>query len=130
MNKPYFLSSEGVANGVYIRVGRSTLRADRTTTQELEWQSRGLSFDALPCHAVDTAGFETSLIAELFPGKRVPEEKERINILKSFRVIVSEHGKDFSTHGGALLFDPHPQRFHSEAFIICSMFKGNSGREV
>lgn len=28
MNKPYYLRSEGLENGVYIRVGRHTLRAN------------------------------------------------------------------------------------------------------
>ncbi|MCA6600306.1 MAG: ATP-binding protein [Pseudanabaena sp. M57BS1SP1A06MG] len=37
MNKPYYRLSEGLENGVYIRVGRHTLRANADLSEELKW---------------------------------------------------------------------------------------------
>jgi len=130
MNKPYFLSSEGIGKGVYIRVGRSTLRAAQETIQELQWQSKGISFDTLPCYAAQVDELDQSLLAQLFTGRKTMGKGQREEILKSNRVLVSEHGNDYCTHGGTLLFDAHPERFFSEAFIICSRFKGTTGRDV
>lgn len=47
MNKPYYRRSEGLENGVYIRVGRHTLRANADLSEELKWQSRRITFDTL-----------------------------------------------------------------------------------
>ncbi|MDJ0764160.1 MAG: putative DNA binding domain-containing protein [Myxococcota bacterium] len=130
MSKPYFLSSEGIGTGVYIRVGRSTLRATPETIQELQWQSKGISYDTLPCHAVTVDDLDPSLLAPLFFGRKAIEKAEREEILKSYRVLVSKHGNVYCTHGGTLLFNAHPERFYSEAFVICSRFKGTTGRDV
>ena len=46
---PYFIKSEGEKDGVYIRVGATTQRADDATRRELALLSEGRSFDAEPC---------------------------------------------------------------------------------
>ena len=46
---PYFIKSEGEKDGVYIRVGATTQRADDATRRELTLLSDGRSFDAEPC---------------------------------------------------------------------------------
>ena len=46
---PYFIKSEGEKDGVYIRVGATTQRADDATRRELALLSDGRSFDAEPC---------------------------------------------------------------------------------
>ena len=46
---PYFINSEGEKDGVYIRVGATTQRADDATRRELALLSDGRSFDAEPC---------------------------------------------------------------------------------
>src|SRR5262249_7089815 len=50
MNKPYYRRSEGLEGGVYVRVGRHTLRANADLSEELKWQSRGITFDTLPVY--------------------------------------------------------------------------------
>jgi ATP-dependent DNA helicase RecG len=130
MNKPYYLSSEGIGRGVYIRVGRSTLRANQDTIQELQWQSKGIHFDTLPNYAAQVNHLDQTLLAQLLTERKAISKEQRDEILKSYRVLVSEHGNDYCTHGGTLLFDPHPERFYSEAFVICSRFKGEAGRNV
>ena len=46
---PYFIKSEAEKDGVYIRVGATTQRADDATRRELALLSDGRSFDAEPC---------------------------------------------------------------------------------
>ena len=46
---PYFITAEGDKDGVYVRVGATTQRADDATRRELALLSEGRSFDAEPC---------------------------------------------------------------------------------
>lgn len=46
---PYFLNSEGDKDGVYVRVGATTQRADDATRRELAFLGEGRSFDGEPC---------------------------------------------------------------------------------
>ena len=69
---------------------------------------------------------------EKFFSKRLNKGKHDLseNILKSYHLIGEEHSKIFPTISGLLLFGNNPQQHLSEAMIICSHFKGNSGREA
>jgi predicted HTH transcriptional regulator len=46
---PYFLKAEGDKDGVYVRVGATTQRADDATRHELALEAEGRSFDSEPC---------------------------------------------------------------------------------
>ena len=46
---PYFIKAEGDKDGVYIRVGATTQRADDATRHELALEAEGRSFDSEPC---------------------------------------------------------------------------------
>ena len=50
MNKPYFLKSEGLEKGTFIRLGPSTVRATAEMIEELKWHSIGRSFDTMPVY--------------------------------------------------------------------------------
>ena len=45
--KPYYIRSEGFADGVYIRVFGTSRRADRSIVQELYYESAGRSHDSV-----------------------------------------------------------------------------------
>src|SRR3972149_7279840 len=47
MNTPYFVKSEGLEKGTYIRLGRSTVRANADFIEELKWKSKGRGYDTL-----------------------------------------------------------------------------------
>ena len=53
MNKPYYYLSKGIANGTYIRLGRSTLKANAEIIEELKWASRGKNYESLPVYQAD-----------------------------------------------------------------------------
>jgi len=131
MNKPYYVKSEGLEKGTYIRLGRTSQRADADMIEELKWYSHGQSFDTMPVYhakedALDMQRFQSFL--------KVKRGKENIFVTKeqlfSYHLLAEEHAKKYPTVTGLLLFGFKPQSFFSEAFIICSHFKGVSGREA
>ncbi len=45
--KPYYIKSAGITDGVYIRVSGTTRKADRAMTQEMYYESEGRSYDTV-----------------------------------------------------------------------------------
>ncbi len=125
-NKPYYIRSEGIDKGVYIRVGRSTVRANADMIQELTWLSRRQFLDTMPIHQATPEDLDTKKIAALL-GKKDPASQE---LLLSYHLITQEHTHTYPTVAGMLLFGKQPQQFIPEAFIIVSHFAGTEGRDV
>lgn len=65
MNKPYYIKSEGLEKGVYVRLGRNTLRANADLIEELKWQSRGISFDLLPVYHSKREDLDLKILKKL-----------------------------------------------------------------
>ncbi len=131
MNKPYYRSSEGLAKGTYIRLGRCTLRATADMIEELKWYSSGRSFDAMAIyHAREEDLDETKMLKFFNSRKRAKVDSPSLELLASYQLVLEEHAMRYPTVGGVLLFGKEPQRFLSEAMILCSHFSGTSGREA
>lgn len=45
--RPYYIKTEGLMNGVYMRVSGTTRPADRTMTKEMYYESEGRSYDSV-----------------------------------------------------------------------------------
>ena len=131
MNKPYFRKSEGMHVGTYIRVGRSTVKATPEIIDELQWQSHNIDFEKLPVYRADPESLDEGLVQKfLSERKNHAEAKGSDDVLKSYCLVVEEHHKVYPTHAGLLLFGKDPQRYISEAMVICCHFKGVQGREA
>lgn len=130
MNKPYFISKKGMDNGTYVRIGRSTMKASPEMLQELQWQSRGLSYDTLPCYPSSLEDLDSERLAVFLKYFETDDQKQSERILRSHSLLVQEHGKNYLTHAASLLFGVAPQSYHPEAFIIATRFKGTEGREA
>ncbi|MDQ3000767.1 MAG: putative DNA binding domain-containing protein [Fibrobacterota bacterium] len=131
MQKPYFLRSEGLTKGTYIRLGKSTVRADEGTLQDLHRQNRRISFDTTPFYNSRVEEVEKELFARFLTLKGAGSKGGRKDdLLKSYHLLVEEQSRLFPTVGGLLLFNANPQKWFPEAFIICSTFSGISGRTV
>jgi len=131
MNKPYYRRSEGLARGTYIRLGRTTAKATSEIIQELEWQARGIDFECFPLYQATKDDLDNEKI-KTFLKERINHEKATLSeeTLKAYHIITYEHSKIYPSVSGILLFGHNPQSFLTEAMIICSHFKGTSGREV
>ena len=130
-NKPYFRKQEGLENGTYIRLGRSTVKATIDLIDELKWQAHGKSFDCMPVYRTDVDDLDDKKIEE-FLEKREERDSKKItkDTLLSYYLITQEHSHTYATTAGIVLFGKRPQHFFSEAMIICTHFKGIEGREA
>lgn len=52
------------------------------------------------------------------------------DILRSYEIIKKEHTTDYATVAGMLLFGKSPQKFLSEAYILCCHFSDYKDREA
>lgn len=131
MNKPYFITSVGLQKGAYIRLGAHTYHANELMIQELQWQSRGLSVDAMPVYQASIENMDREKIKKFLENRLISDRAVDIDsALRHYRLLTEEHLKIFPTTAGILLFGKFPQQFLTEAFIICTHFKGTSGREA
>ena len=132
MNKPYFYTQEGLEKGTYIRFGRTTLRATPEMIKELTWDTQRKSYDTIPIYEstlenLDLEKFSTFLASRKNSNKVDIHIKET---LISYELAIEEHTHLYPTVAGILLFGKKPQKFLSEAFIICSSFAGIEGRKT
>jgi len=131
MQKPYFVRSLGLAKGVYVRLGRSTVRADEGTIEELRRQNLHISFDATAVYSARPEDVDREAFAAFARQRRVGHRgKASIETLKAYHLLVEEQSHLWPSVGGLLLFNREPQRFFSEAFIICTRFAANDSRRV
>ena len=130
-NCPYFVKSEGAEDGVYVRVGAITERADDATRCELHYLGTGRSFDGEPC---PNAKIDDKRIAALcskmyrIARKNCDTEAERRTIrrvtpeqLEAWGVISRKRDKWVGSNAYALLTG-------DVAFQIrlkCGLFKGD-----
>ncbi|MCS5707671.1 putative DNA binding domain-containing protein [Candidatus Berkiella cookevillensis] len=131
MNKPYFRTSDGMNNGTFIRVGSHTLKATPEIIQELQWQSRGFYSDEVPVYTSTIDDINLDLFRLFLKQRKNDYNSPDINkMLMQYRLAVEEHKRLYPSVAGILLFGHKPQKFITESFIICSHFKGTSGREA
>lgn len=129
--KPYHLTSTGVRDGTFVRVGRSSVRATADTIQMLQWAARGKFPDEYPVYRsswkdIDEEKFRLFLRNRKIQGN-APDLRK---IASSYRLITEEQGREFATTAGILLFGREPQALLSECHMVCSQFKGTSGRDA
>jgi ATP-dependent DNA helicase RecG len=131
MNKPYYRKSEGLDKGTYVRLGRSTVKATADMIEELKWQSRGRSFDKMPVYHGKEEDLDQRKILEFLQLRKASKAKSASReLLTSYHLIIEEHSSIYPTVGGILLFGKNPQKFFSEAMILCTHFSGTSGRKA
>lgn len=132
MNKPYFRKAEGLGKGTFVRLGRSTMRATVEMIEELKLQARGRSFDTIPIYHAKEEDLDEKKILQFLNERKGTKKIKTVSheILSAYELMAEEHALFYPTVGGLLLFGKKPQKFLSEAMIICSHFSGVSGRET
>lgn len=131
MNKPYFLISEGLEKGTYCRVGALTRRATPEMIRELQWKAKGYSQDEMPIYATNSDIIDQKTLSDfLKQRKKSVVSHDVIVFMKHYKLVLEEHHRCYATIAGILLFSKEPQRYLSEAFVICSHFQGKEGRHV
>ena len=131
MQKPYYKKSLGLEKGTYIRLGRSTVKADADIIEELKLQARGKSYDQTPIHHADKNDLNNEKI-EIFLKKRrnganVSSSDDTLN---AYDILIEQHAHIYPTVCGMLLFGKNPQQHITEGYVLCSHFSGIEGREA
>ncbi|MEG0900275.1 MAG: ATP-binding protein [Oscillospiraceae bacterium] len=131
MQRPYFIQSQGIMEGTYIRVAGSTRHAERYRVQELILEGTNRSFDQMALEEIVTdkeiSVFCDKLYAHAIELCSSDEMKAQIhkvskNQLLSWKLLVEKDGALHPTNGYMLL-DGNSNEF-SEATIQCAVFKG------
>ena len=132
MQKPYFLSSEGLAKGTYVRSGRSSLRATSEVIDNLRWQSRGKNYDEQPLFRSIVEDLDKKQILDFINSIGYKEKRElaQLSSLREYKILVEDSGRTYPTKGGMLLFGQKIDRFFSEAYIVVSVFSNEKDRVI
>lgn len=121
--KPYFIASEGMEKGIYIRVGAHTRRAVGEMLEELRLLRSRIGYDEQPVPSCKSSALDVSAL---------PASLQSEKGLISLEVLrVDNHsGALYPTRGGILMFHPQPHTFVPEAYVICSKMRGAKGRDT
>lgn len=121
---PYYVTTEGSSEGVYMRFGSSSRRVGPELLDDLFRHINNLSFDQLPCADLEMDDLDQSKLAAFFD--QLSNKKQDIGTLKSLGVLTTLSGKSVPSNGGIILFgkDEARERFFPDARISCARFKG------
>jgi ATP-dependent DNA helicase RecG len=97
---------------------------------DLQWQARGRTVDETPvCHA-DLSVLKHQDIIRCLSKRFTSQSKLNVTQLKALGLLYEENQQIWPNVAGVLLFSQYPQHYKSEAMVICTRFKGISGREI
>lgn len=120
---PFYLKSQGIQEGVYIRLGSTNRVAGQELIEELKRSFSNVSFDQLPCVEVDSSGLDMNLIKQLFASvdRKIDQKK-----LETLGVLVPYAGKLVCSNGGLILFGKEHlrEKYFPNAKIRCARFQG------
>ena len=115
---PYFIKSEGLEKGTYIRVSGTSVPADPNMIKVLQMRGRRLAFDVMECPSVPVRKPELDALCDRLSSYRLPITPEK---LESFDVIKKRGRGHVATNAYALL-TTNP---FLHARVQCACFRGN-----
>ena len=118
--RPHYLSSQGVENGTYIRLGSSNRQAGPDWIAEMHRLALGQVFDEQPMPTVSRNDLDMASIARLFGPQRSLSDKG----LQTLKLLRSEQGRMVPTRGAVLLFSPDRDLYFPDAWVQCGRFRG------
>ena len=126
LKKPCFNKKEGIPKGVYLRVGSNTRRATEEYIEELMRESRRISYDEESIHS------STEILNKelLYPVFGSTQTKRRLLSEKVITHSPANPETFFPTIAGIVHFYENPEEYIPEATILCTQFKGISGRDI
>ena len=125
IKKPVFLKDEGLPKGVYLRAGSSTRRATESYIEELMRENKRLSFDEEPIQ-IHPSHLSKKALKQVFQrhdNRRLLAEKILTKSAANSRVF-------YPTVAGTLCFCEEPEQYIPEAHVLCTRFRGRSGRDI
>jgi ATP-dependent DNA helicase RecG len=120
-HKPYYIKSEGLADGVYIRIASTSRKANAGTIRELERERANIGFDEEICHDYErNPANEERFFNDFYKyTQRKIDEKDLVNL----KLLKMYDGRLTPTNGYILFTDVN--RHFDYILIKCARFKGN-----
>ncbi len=120
---PYYVKSEGLDRGVYVRLGSSNRRAGPEITDTIRQLTRNTFFDECPCPEINSEDIDFRAASELFSesGKTLSQAK-----IRSLGLQTNLGGKWVPTRGSVLLFGKNRASIFPHAQIRCARFNGTT----
>lgn len=124
--RPCFLVSEGPSNGVYIRVGSSTRKANQDYIEELFRENKRTYYDEeiLFDKNID---FDEDILKKFYGERPSNKQLESDNFMNK---QAEKQRNYYPTIAGTLLFNKEPDQYIPEAYILCTRFNGTEGRDI
>lgn len=130
--RPYYIKSQGVFDGTYVRVAGTTRHVEDYMLRELMLEGKNRYFDSEICQDMDISDSEIEELCKSLKETAIrntwqDSEKAKIkdvtrNILISWGVLKKECGKVYPTNAYALLTG----RMVGQPVIQCGVFKGTN----
>ncbi len=125
-SRPHFLSREGLAQGVYVRVGSTNRRADQQLIEELRRFARGEGFDEQAMPGLDSEALDFLAASEFFDAYRTLTRRD----LETLRLLTDHQGRKVPTVGGMILFGKDRERHFPDAWIQAGRFEGTDKSRI
>lgn len=124
--RPHWLKSEGMEDGVLVRVGSTNRRADRPLIGEMRRSALNLSYDEEPMPELNPEVLDFRVASGLFAGLREWNE----HTPDTLRLITQHQGRLVPTIGGMLLFGSVRERYFPDAWVQCGRFAGTDKAHI
>jgi predicted HTH transcriptional regulator len=120
---PYYLKSQGLDNGVYVRFGSTNRLADKQTITEIQRLKEHKYFDEQPNFKCPIENIALDQAKDLFANisKKFTEQTAR-----TLDLIVPYQEKHFPSNGAVLLFGKDHRSFFPDAVIKLGRFAGTT----
>jgi len=125
IKKPVFVTAQGNPDGIYLRAGSNTRKANQEHLEELYRENKRTHFDEEMIHeSMDI--LSQSLILGVFNTMNMRQlEYEKIVVASGVSTK-----KYYPTITGLLAFSETPDQHLPESFVVCTRFHGKDGRDI
>jgi len=124
--RPHWLKSQGITNGVLVRVGSTNRQADGPLTAEMRRSALNLSYDEEAMPHINPEALDFRVASGLFAGLRDWDD----TIAENLHLVTKNQGRLVPTVGGILLFGTHREHYFPDAWIQCGRFHGTNKAEI
>jgi len=116
--RPYYLKSEGVLRGTYVRIGATSVLASPEVIDDLRMSGKNRSFDEQICNDLEATDDRISEVCTLL-GKQNGRKFTKTDLL-NMKLLIQSGDEIHATNAFALLCNENP---FLHASIRCGLFK-------
>ena len=120
---PYYIKSNGLEKGVFIRFGSTNRLADEEARRSLKDYARNVYFDEKPFIEAEPENLDWQTMHKVFKEvqRTITPQKAKQLVL-----VVRHNKKDHPSNGGMILFGKERLQHFPDAMIRCARFLGTS----